>query len=339
MISTNKKKSNFAKFLFALVFLVFASSDFSDYYFLTEQYKSEKNSIANEQFSYIREALESYQNEAIENAESTKVDVVKSLEIAYKSDMKQLKKDIDNLLITSTFSPFLQVVSTEVSKLIFRDLSGNQKDNNDGNSFSEKGVFADNSKNCASFWPVRSWENEAQMHFNKNLPFLVREDIFKNGKINSFWIFLEVPKELKFSKSLKKLKSTDMAVLEEIYKEYHDMRMFDYIEFINVAHIYRDRDMFGTEIVTPSGHKQENKVFVINAPFILGDVLKLPSEKVKLQMIESFDKKYEVAKKQYEKEVSPLFSKILTKVFAALVLFLLLSSDKKKDEHVGEAKK
>ena len=339
MISTNKKKINFAKFLFALVFLVFASSDFSDYYFLTEQYKSEKNSIANEQFSYIREALEGYQKEAIENAENTKIDVVKGLEIAYNSDMEQLKKDIDNLLITSTFPPFLQVVSTEVSKLIFRDLSGNQKDNNDGNSFSEKGVFADNSKNCASFGPIRSWENEAQMHFNKDLPFLVRDDIFQNGKINSFWIFLKVPKELKFSKSLKNLNNTDMVVLEEIYKEYHDIRMFDYIEFINVAHIYRDRDMFGTKIVNTSGHKQENKVFVINSPFILGDVLKLPSEKVKLQMIKSFDKKYEVVKKQYEEEVNPLFSKILTKVFAAFVLFLLLSSDKKKDGHAIETKK
>ena len=110
MISTNKKKSNFAKFLFALVFLVFASSDFSDYYFLTEQYKSEKNSIAEEQFSYIREALEDYQKEAIENAENTKIDVVKGLEIAYNSDMEQLKKDIDNLLITSTF-PFIHAVS------------------------------------------------------------------------------------------------------------------------------------------------------------------------------------------------------------------------------------
>ena len=339
MISTNKKKINFAKFLFALVFLVFASSDFSDYYFLTEQYKSEKNSIAKEQFGYIREALEGYQKEAIENAESTKVDVVKELEIAYNSDMKKLEKDIDNLLITSTFSPFLQVVSTQVSELVFRNLSGNQKDNNDGNSFSEKGVFADNSDNCASFGPVRSWENEAKMHFNKYLPFSVRDDIFKNGKIHSFWVFLNVPRELSFSRSLKKLKSTDMAVLEEIFKEHHDIRMFDYIEFINVAHIYRDRDMFGTKIVTPTGHKQENKVFVINAPFVLGDVLKLPSEKAKLQMIKSFDNKYEVAKKQYEKEVSPLFSKILTKVFAALVLFLLLSSDKKKDEHVGEAKK
>jgi hypothetical protein len=214
MISTNKKKINVAKFLLALVFLVFASSDFSDYYFLTEQYKSEKNSIAKEQFGYIREALEGYQNEAIENAENTKIDVVKKLEIAYNSDMKKLEKDIDDLLITSTFSPFLQVVSTQVSGLVFRNLSGNQKNNNDGNSFSEKGVFADNSDNCASFGPIRSWENESQMHFNKNLTFLVRDDIFKNGKINSFWIFLKVPKELKFSKSLKNLKSTDMAMFE-----------------------------------------------------------------------------------------------------------------------------
>lgn len=334
MISTNKKKINLTKFLFALVFLVFASSDFSDYYFLTEHYKSEKNAIAEEQFSYIREALESYQKEAIENAENAKVDLVVDLEKVYNGDMKRLEKDIDNLLVTSTFSPFLQTVSSHMNKVVFRNLTGNQKDNNDGNAFGEKGVFADNSVNCLSFGPVRSWENEAKMHFNKKLPFRVVEDIFYKGKIHSFWIFLDVPKELSFSRTLKKLDSTDMAVLEEIYKKYHDIRMFDYIEFINAAHVFRDKDMFGNKIVSPSGHRQETKVFVANAPFVLGDVLKLPSEKARLDKIKSYNKQYEVAKSQYEKEAGPLFSKILMKVFAALTLFLLLSNDKKKDEQV-----
>lgn len=334
MISTNKKKINVAKFLFALIFLVFASSDFSDYYFLTEHYKSEKNAIAEEQFGYVREALEGYQKEAIENAENVKVNLVADLEKTYNGDMKRLEKDIDNLLVTSTFSPFLQVVSADVGKIVFRDLSGNQKDNNDGNAFGEKGVFADNSINCLSYGPVRSWTNEAKMHFNKKLPFKVKEDIFYKGKIHSFWIFLDVPKELSFSRTLKKLNSTDMAVLEEIYKRYHDLRMFDYIEFINVAHVFRDKDMFGNKIVSPDGHRQETKVFVVNAPFILGDVLKLPSEKAKLDKIKSYNKQYEVVKAQYNKEASPLLSKILTKALAALALFFLLSNDKKKDEQV-----
>ena len=335
MISTNKKKINLATFMFALVFLVFASSDFSDYYFLTEHYKSEKNAIAEEQFGYVREALEGYQKEAIENAENVKANLVVDLEKTYNGDMKRLEKDIDNLLVTSTFSPFLQVVSDDVGELVFRNLTGNQRDNNDGNSFGEKGIFADNSKNCVSYGPIRSWFNEAKMHFNKYLPFKVKEDIFDKGKIHSFWIFLEVPKELKFSRTLKKLKTTDMAVLEEIFKEYHDMRMFDYIEFINVAHVFRDKDMFGKKVVSPSGHRQSTKVFVVNAPFILGDVLNLPSERAKLDKIKSYNKSYEVVKAQYDKEASPLLGKILTKALTALALFFLLSGDKKKDEQVA----
>lgn len=198
--------------------------------------------------------------------------IERKIKAEYGDDVKRLENDLANM---EDGNKLLDILRKSIEGDIIFDMDLYKKDNNDPFYMDWEKLIADLSANCAiDGATVRSYSQEISGQFNKVLARNALYGMRDGGQEYYIWHYLQVRAGSDYYNMIKNLQYVDMDILKEkFYESNGDYRVLEKFEFLVPMYIYRDKDLAGNEIISASGHKQNNYQLILVQGFNIVDIL------------------------------------------------------------------
>lgn len=188
--------------------------------------------------------------------------IERDVKVKYLRKYSKLRKELDNPVGGGD----VYVIFSNSVKGKF--LNGIKNDNNDPFIANLSGILADKSYNCSVNKESRSWTEEINMHWNIPLAQKTVTRIINHDAGMKLWEFLPPQND-----SHKAITSGNMEELYDVFMAEGIEGLSGY-EFLSVAYISPDSDIFGVPDITTPGIRVNNHKIIVVQGFNVVDILK-----------------------------------------------------------------
>lgn len=313
LIKNIEHNQNIATCIIALLVMLTLTGNIAmDYYDIKntkENYEDQLSKLKEAEWFFVEDLIYENYDKAKLVGGGIVSNITHNLSTAYNNKYDKLAYDISYLNPESDFS---KIVANEVNK---KYLNGIENDNNDPFVASKTGVLGDFSHNCSYETAQRSWEQEIELHWNKELGSkAIKSIVSQNGKY-AFWEFLEPA-----SQSHKVVTTMELNEIKKVFL-HEGYRGIEGYEFLQPVYITDKGDILGTKDISNIGVKQETYKLIIVQGFNVVDIINAKHSKRPTQ----FQAMKEDLVKEYNRSIQDKQQKIIISIILMLSAFLSIA--------------
>ena len=266
---------------------------------IEEQHNKKIEIYQQEKADYVFELIDLFYQQASQSA-SLKAKRIREQLLNSYDNIYDLKLDIDKMIEGDlSDNRLMNITRKEFEGYTLNNVNPDTADNNDLIQMIRGYLTVDLSVNCSTDeGRLRSVEDEISQQFSKELARKAFVDILALNKNYTLWHFLPVKEDDKYYEEIKNYDSTSLKQLKQDFIKHNtDLEFLSGFEFLAVARIDNDKDLFGNYLVSTSGHRQDNYIIYIIQGFNLIDQI----ETARLTAnIEDYDKRIETEKDNFK---------------------------------------